>query len=168
MTKESTMAVTLTQALDVAYWTRDDFNNWKRRVGFSTRMPETSPGVTQMLSRDNVLEIALLAAASEFRVEPAYAKYRVEHWLREEKRGTLPAAFAVNPQSLEAYAAYGLPVRSFAKAEVGKLALKLPDIQPKHEQRFKKREPRPATVLMLIDLAEIVRRVDALFEKEEG
>jgi hypothetical protein len=162
------MAVTLTQVLRVAKWSRDDFNNWKRRVGFSTKMQETSPGVAQELSRQNALEVAFLAAISNTGAAPYNSKLRVEQWLREEKRGKLPEGWAANPQSLEALAAYGVPIRNFAKADAGKLALNLPDAQPNRPKLPNSMyESKPATVLVLIDLAEIVRRIDALFEKTE-
>ena len=160
------MAVTLTQVLSVANWSRDDFNNWKRRVGFSTDMPETTPGVAQELSQENALEIAFLAALSETGAEPFNVKLRVEQWLREEKRGKLLGGWAANPKSLEARAAYGLPVRNFAKADVGKLSVSLPNVRANAPVPNAPRDSKPATVLVLIDLAEITRRIDALFARE--
>ena len=160
-----TMPATLTKVLAAANWSRDDFNNWKRRVGFSTDMPETSPGVAQELSRENALEVAYLAALSKTGAEPYNAKLRVEQWLREEKRGKLPGAWAANPQSLEAAAAYGLPVRNFAKADLAKLSGSLPRVLPNSPIPNASRHSKPATVLVLIDLAEITRRVDVLFEE---
>jgi len=159
-----TMPATLTKVLAAANWSRDDFNNWKRRVGFSTDMPETSPGVAQELSRENALEVAYLAALSKTGAEPFNAKLRVEQWLRAEKRGKLSGGWAANPQSREAAAAYGQPFRNFAKADVGKLSVSLPNVLPNAPIPNASRDSKPATILVLIDLAEITRRIDTLFK----
>jgi len=159
------MPATLTQVLAAADWSRDDFNNWKRRIGFSTKMPETSPGVAQEFSRENALEVAYLAALSKTGFEPYICNLRVEQWLRDEKRGKLPGGWASNPQSVERS---GLPLRNFAKADVGRLAVGLPNVQPTAPMPNASRNSKPATVLVLIDLAEITRRIDALFDQRRS
>jgi DNA-binding transcriptional ArsR family regulator len=166
------MLATLTQVLGIANWSRDDFNNWKRRADFWTDMPPTTPGVAQELSRENALEVAFLAAVAEVGADPYYGtRLEVLRWLREEKSGKLTPAWAANPQAARAKALKGgQPIgqgfRNFAEANVGKLALNLRD-EPTQIPRQGKagHETKPATVLVLIDRAEIVRRIDTLFEK---
>lgn len=168
------MTATLTQVLSIANWSRDDFNNWKRRAGFWTYMPETTPGVAQELSRESALEIAFLAAVAEVGANPYYGtRLEVKRWLLEEKSGKFPPAWAANPQAARVKALKGgQPIgqgfRNFAEANVGKLALTLPDEPAWLPTQGKAvRESKPATVLVLVNRAEIVRRIDELFEKEQ-
>lgn len=163
------MAPTLTDVLTIAECSRDDFNNWKRRGAFTTTLPEATPGVSQELSRKTALELAFLSALAAAGFEPMEVRRETARWLKEESAGTLAPAWAANPNSRrrgKPAVQLGMGFGDFATANVDGLSVMLADEIEGGYRDGPKGEHRPATVLVLIDRAEIVRRIDELYGRK--
>ena len=164
------MSPTLSEVLPIAKCSRDDFQNWRRRDGFSTELPPTKAGVAQELTRENALELSFVSVLTSAGYEPAEAKREAARWVKEEAQGTLAQAWATNPLSARrlpgriAGVRKAADRRSLSADAINSLWIDLPDqIESGWVGEADKNEAQRATALVLIDRAEIVRRVDQLF-----
>jgi hypothetical protein len=157
------MAPTLSEVLSVVECTRDDFNNWKRRDILATRLPNSRAGVAQEISRKTALEMAFLSALISGGFDTASAAAEVAKWLREEASGKLAAGWAGNPRRPGADN-LGLAFGGLEKLTFFDLAAALSDDDDTgYVGGSRGGEFAPATMLVIIDRAEIVKRVDHLY-----
>ena len=146
--------VTLAEALAVAGTNRNAFNYWHRAGLLSTDFAPTTAGVARALTRENALELAFMTAATEVGLSPTEAHPHVTEWLQKLRVGSLHDFHARRGGS-------GSWV-TFRDASVAAISVAL-------GRRVS--DPNgllgpPMTVFSIINLGEIVRRVDALFAKE--
>lgn len=144
--------VGLTEALTLAQTTRNAFNYWLRAGLLSTTFTETQPGVARVLSRENILEIAFMSAATEIGMPPREASGFVAGWLAKERSG--------RPQKFHAQrGGKGNWVVLNDDAPVEMVSAILGRKAPGEESSSR------VTVFSIIDLEEITRRVDSLVER---
>lgn len=144
--------VGLTEALALAQTTRNAFNYWLRAGLLSTAFTETQPGVARALSRENTLEIAFMSAAAEVGMPPREASGFVAGWLAKDRSG--------RPQKFHAQrGGKGNWVVLNEDAPVEMISAILGRSTPEEVASSR------ATVFSIIDLEEITRRVNALFER---
>ncbi|MCW5704104.1 MAG: hypothetical protein KIT82_16160 [Bradyrhizobium sp.] len=158
------MPPTLSEVLSVVECTRDDFNNWKRREILGTRLPNSRSGVAQEISRKTALEMAFLSALISGGFDTATASIQTAKWLREEATGKLTPAWAGNPRNKQS-----IEFGGFDKQTCEGLAAALADqIEAGYVGAEKTGEFMPATMLVVIDRAAIVRRVDRLYSEQRS
>jgi hypothetical protein len=162
--------VALGAVLPLAACTRDDFNNWRRRGIYRSSLPETRKGVPQELGRNNALELAFLAAIIRAGFDPLDAKIEVSRWIKELSAGKLAPAWVANPRRkrTSTAAALGLGFGTFNETNIYAVAgiSGLNDAGPGDESGWNDEAPKqvpPAAVLVFVNRAEIIRRIDNLF-----
>jgi hypothetical protein len=160
------MPPTLAQIIELAGCTRDDFNNWKRRKVLITKMPKSHQGIPLELGKRNALEVAFMAALTSVGFDPYASMPEVARWLNEIGGDKFASLWVANPRAAKPPGSplgrgFGNPKTSFdhLKLESG-LA---DEDSPAGWHGDSVVEPKPATTLVMIDRAEIVRRIDALF-----
>lgn len=140
--------------LQVSGSTRDAVNKLMERVGLSTPVPEAAPGVAREFSRANVLEISFRVALMRGGVSAAEAAALAAEWVAKESAGKLAAYWAANPRDVFGHGLRGCTLDfSAGETTAADLAALLPD-SPMDQSE-------PAATLVVINRAEIVRRVDA-------
>jgi hypothetical protein len=154
----------LAKALEEHETTRDAFNGWIRNGALSTDF-STSPGVRRDLTRENAIEIGFMAALARAGVDMKYRRELAEIWLRFLRQEKLPSLYIFDRDRVErrVTAHFGETLSDvfwrLAKPKSGFLAAK-DDSWP---SRFEGRLP---TDIVVINLEEIVRRTDDLFDAE--
>src|SRR5690349_1061069 len=98
MTHRGGLMVTLPEVLTIVQCTRDDFNNWHRRGILSTKFPKATAGIPRVVTRENALELAFLAALVKCGIEPLAASHEVQRWLYAERRSRVSRYWATNPR----------------------------------------------------------------------
>ena len=143
--------VGLTEALALAQTTRNAFNYWLRVGLLTTTFTETQPGVARALSRETVLEIAFMSAATEIGIPPREASGFVAGWLAKDR--------SARPQKFHAQRGgrgnWGV-LNDDAPVEM--VSAILGRNGPGEESSSR------TTVFSIIDLEEITRRVNALIK----
>lgn len=142
----------LSEALKVAQTTRNHFNYWVRAKLLSTTFAPTDPGVARTLSRENVLELAFMSAAVEIGMTPRNAASMVGNWLDKERRGHLNKFHVQRLGKGNWVVMYEDDTFETISRVLGRAVGQQAD------------GPERATVFSVVDLHEIVRRVDELFE----
>lgn len=131
---------TLSEVLETAGCSRDDFNNWRRRDVLKTTFRETTPGVPLVLSKANALEVSFVAAFVRAGASPtsaaAYARPLLEHC----RQGILRRWLIFPGGDLSSAKASDLPKIDELQRDFG------------------------ATALTFICVEELVRKVDAIFD----
>jgi hypothetical protein len=145
---------TLSDALRAHDASRDSFNNWLRKGSLRTDFA-TAPGVARQLSRENSLEIGFMAALERASVPFNHRSSLAENWLRKARAGRLPAMVVVDRARPE------VPVNILPGETCDGLMSRL--AKQIVAGTVEGREP---TDLTIVNLAEIVRRVDALHAQE--
>lgn len=148
------MAPTLKDVFVTALCTRESYNNWRRRDILSKE---------DTLSRRSALEVTFLSALVSAGLDPQEAKPEVERWLREEAKHELAPGWIGNPRTRR-----GRGIGKFADATFSRLASETSladEDAPAGWHGDAVKEVMPAAVLVFIDRAALVRRVDALFSK---
>lgn len=160
------MAPTLSEVLSVVECTRDDFNNWKRRDILSTRLPNSRAGVAQEVSRKTALELAFLSALTSGGFDIATAVIETANWLREETAGKLAPRWAGNPRHPGGNT-IGFSFEVLNDRALSNLAVALSDDEPVgYSGEAKVGKSVPATMLVIIDRGEIVRKIDQLYTEK--
>jgi hypothetical protein len=154
----------LAEALEEHETTRDAFNGWIRNGALSTDF-STSPGVRRDLTRENAIEIGFVAALARAGVEMKYRRGLTEIWLRCLREDKLPQIVAFDRERVGnlAFAHFGIRLNDIfwrlAKPKSGFV----PD---KDDTWPHPKEGRLPTDIVVINLEEIVRRTDELFDAE--
>ena len=79
--------VSLKMALDVAGTTRNAFNYWRSADLLKSNFSETSPGVARSLNRENVLEVAYMAALTDIGEAPPDAQTTINMLCLHDESG---------------------------------------------------------------------------------
>jgi hypothetical protein len=161
----------LSEVLAASNTTRDSFNGWKKRNLLREEVPETRPGVARQMTRGAALEVAFMSALTRAGFEPADASVVASEWLNADRAGTLGAVFLLNTTTgtgrllpeyiLNEPADALLTVLDLSDTTEGRI---IPDGEPLYDRD--RDAPKPATGLNIIYVAEIVRRIDALFSEQ--
>jgi hypothetical protein len=153
---------TLPDVLRVHSASRDSFNSWLRRGRFSSQYAESSAGIARPLNRDNGIEVGLFAAFSRANIDLNSASAYARHLLELEHSAAMPAFVSINPVTRE--------MMPFSAADIGPGLFSGPmageDEGGGHEDPQRSDAAVAATELIIVNVAEIVRRVDALFAGE--
>lgn len=159
------MAPTLSEVLAASNITRDSFNGWKRRNLLRVALPETVPGVARSMTRDAALEVVFMSALTRAGFEPSDASVIANDWLRAAQLGSV---YLFNPTTGK-----GLLLPESVLSEPTDTLMTMLNLSDTTEGRIiaddeplfdpERDAPEPATSLNIIYVAEIVRRIDALF-----
>jgi len=149
--------VALKIALAEARTTRSAFNYWLGAGLLSTDFKETTSGVARKLSRENVLELAMMSVFIDMGSPPKWAQSEIRQWL-VHRRGELPNFLVRRHDEADWYPASNMTMDELA----GEL---LPAIKPKYMADDDPRlTEQVAAAFSVINLAEIKKRVDELFD----
>lgn len=151
-------AASLSNVLEVAETDRNTFNYMKRAKLLRSKIGETTPGVPTPISRRAALEIAFVSAlaGAGLKLSDASDRANAEFFARtKEIRGDL--FYAVNPRT-----GFGF---YFSDKNMPMALLRNQLADRRHGGGWSHEAPALSpTVISIIDLAELVRRVDGLFE----
>ncbi len=121
-------------------------NNAIRREAIRSRLRPTIPGVPRDFTRDNALEIGFAAAYAKAGIRQSDGDFSSAYsLLHQHKRGLLPQILIYSPDAGRS---------TFASDSSGTLGYFLSLLAPDGEQ---------ARNLVVVNLGEIIRRVDELF-----
>jgi hypothetical protein len=87
----------LSEVLRLANWSRDDFNNARRR-GYLTSKIESSQGEPTELTVSAALEIYFFAGLKSSGIESGEASMLARKWVAQHSRGKLSRYWAANPR----------------------------------------------------------------------
>jgi hypothetical protein len=142
----------------------DFVSNTLNRGLLTTKLAETTAGVSRDLSRPNALELAFIAALVAIGYSPTEASAVAVDWLKREKKHELPAYWVENSRTRVG------ALMSDAPKDIEGALVMFPDDEGSGDLAEEGVDPfslpddfAPATCLSIIHVAEIVRRVDRLF-----
>jgi len=156
----------IAEAVGTSY---DFIDSLIRRELLATPLGEAGPGVARAFTHENALEIAFIAALVSIGHAPMAAGAIAGEWLSMHARGALAAWWVQNRVSGAAH---------FFESALGKMTVQklfedgtLPDdggegalASECDDEHGPPEGYRPATRIAIIHIAEIVKRVDALFD----
>lgn len=159
----------LMQIAEAAGTSYDFIDSLIRRKLLMTPLGEAGPGVARVFTRENALEIAFIAALVSIGHAPMVAAAIAGEWLSLHARGALAGWWVQNRVSGKAL---------FLKSALGKITVPqlfedglladndgegalASECDDEHESPA---DYRPATRIAIIHVAEIVDRVDTLFD----
>lgn len=148
----------LVKVLEAAECPRDQFNNFRRRGHLTVALSER-PRV--MITREGALEIAFLAVLGECGVPPRLAAYFVSEWLQRERAGQLWETVAISLDTGKVSSVHPEDrIETLFEMTRTPAAGWTGDVKNKQSLRG-----RRSSAVAVVDLAEKVRRIDALFDE---
>ena len=149
------------EALGVSY---ANYANWDRRGYLSTELEPAKRGTARQLTYENALEIGFIGSLVEGRMTPLVAAVFARAWIK--RKGPPCRWFAINPRSPD----LGLSIDG--TPDLAQLAADLAD-EPEAGYQMQDGEDDlaimsnndepPARQIILVDVQEVARRVDACF-----
>jgi hypothetical protein len=162
--------VSLATILKAADCDRDLVVSWQRRDLLRTEFEPTQPGVARGFTRDNAREIMLMAAMTNVGVDPSIASTFIDKWLRDVDRGTLAGWWIANPRKLKDYRLAGHV--EFGDKSAESRLVSLMGMMADEDAGGWEGDPRSmaetvtAGSLVVVHVAEVIRRADALFGED--
>jgi hypothetical protein len=156
---------TLSDVLDALDLPRHSFNNWQRKGALRTEYAPTTQGVPVELTLENALELGFIFALTKLGTTPTGAGMEAEKWILDHKAGDLKPFLAFNMTDGREVG-YGDPSLGFPH-----LARLMSEDDPRGWVTPRDRFGipiggyKPATVIAIVDRAEIARRVEKLFQE---
>lgn len=143
------MAPTRQEVADVAGCSAEFVSNLVHRDVLMTELAPTTAGAARDFSFDNALEIAFIAALAAIGYSPIDAAVKAAEWRALEAEGKLAAWWVENARTRQG------SLMSRAPKDLAALAATFQDRSGRHYEH--------ATALAIINVREIVKRVEALF-----
>ena len=163
------MSSTLNELIEGLGCSYDFVNNLIRRDLLTTKLQRGKRGKARTFSRENALEIGFLSILSGVGFGPTESSQQAQLWLKAEAAGTLHEWSIRNPNAEDGYLQEAYPMPSmygdFQSLTLEELANLFTD---KNEGNWVSvQSSKPASALIIVRPGEMVRRVDAIFKRDQ-